>query len=390
MNIAFVSNVVYPFTMGGAEKRIYEIGRRLAVRGHEVTIYARHFWDGPPEREFDGLTLRAVSDEREIYTDDRRSIPEAIEFAAHVMAPLRRHIKEHDLIVASVFPYFPVFSSKLASVCTDVPLVTTWHEVWGEYWDEYLGVLGPFGKLVERMTAKVPQHPVAVSEITAQKLAGVGPRREQITTIPNGIDFQRITAVPAADRGFDVLFAGRLIREKNISMLLSAFDRVADGSEYTLGIIGDGPVRNELEQQATSLSNSEQVSFLGFVEEEDALLGYMHASTVFASPSTREGFGISLLEAMAADCTVIGVEHPNSAAAEVIGDAGLVCRPTVGGVAEAIRTALDGYQPPVKPSERAKEFDWGKITTQSIDLYNRVLENPESKTSVMSGHVTQH
>jgi glycosyltransferase involved in cell wall biosynthesis len=145
-----------------------------------------------------------------------------------------------------------------------------------------------------------------------------------------------------------------------------------------------------LEQQATSLSNSEQVSFLGFVEEEDALLGYMHASTVFASPSTREGFGISLLEAMAADCTVIGVEHPNSAAAEVIGDAGLVCRPTVGGVAEALRTALDGYQPPVRPSERAREFDWGKITTQSIDLYNRVLENPESKTSIMSGHVTQH
>jgi glycosyltransferase involved in cell wall biosynthesis len=171
---------------------------------------------------------------------------------------------------------------------------------------------------------------------------------------------------------------------------LSAFDRIADGTGYTLGIIGEGPMRDELEQQAAELTNSNQVTFLGFLEDEDALLGYMHASTVFASPSTREGFGISLLEAMAADCTVIGVRHPNSAAAEVIGDAGVVCRPTVGGVAEALRTALDGYQPPVRPSERAREFDWDKITTQSLDLYNRVLDNRDTETSLMSGHVTQH
>ena len=44
MDIAFISNVVYPFIKGGAEKRIYEIGSRLAAEGHEITIYARHFW----------------------------------------------------------------------------------------------------------------------------------------------------------------------------------------------------------------------------------------------------------------------------------------------------------------------------------------------------------
>jgi len=46
MDIAFVSNVVYPFVTGGAEKRIHEIGTRLADQGHEVTVYGRHFWDG--------------------------------------------------------------------------------------------------------------------------------------------------------------------------------------------------------------------------------------------------------------------------------------------------------------------------------------------------------
>lgn len=66
MDIAFVSNVVYPFTTGGAQKRIYEIGTRLADRGHSITVYGRHFWGGPEEMTYDGMTMRAVSPAREI------------------------------------------------------------------------------------------------------------------------------------------------------------------------------------------------------------------------------------------------------------------------------------------------------------------------------------
>ena len=54
MNIAFVSNVVYPDVTGGAEKRIYEIARRLAAEGHTVTQYSRHYWDGPKRIEREG------------------------------------------------------------------------------------------------------------------------------------------------------------------------------------------------------------------------------------------------------------------------------------------------------------------------------------------------
>lgn len=64
MDICYVSKVVFPFTTGGAEKRIHEIGTRLADRGHSVTIYARHFWDGPEVMQYAGMTLRAVSPER--------------------------------------------------------------------------------------------------------------------------------------------------------------------------------------------------------------------------------------------------------------------------------------------------------------------------------------
>jgi len=78
MRVAFVSNVVYPFITGGAEKRIHEVGTRLADTGHSVTIYGRHFWDGPTESTHDGMTLRAVAPEKELYAGDRRSITDTV------------------------------------------------------------------------------------------------------------------------------------------------------------------------------------------------------------------------------------------------------------------------------------------------------------------------
>lgn len=203
MDIAFVSNVVYPYVTGGAQKRIYEIGTRLTNKGHKVTVYGRHFWDGPTETTHEGLALQAVAPAADLYQDEgRRSITEAIDFATRLTPVLRRQIDEHDLVVANVFPYFPVLSSKLASLGTDTPVVTTWHEVWRDYWDDYLGVLAPGGKIIEYFTARIPQHPVAVSGVTANRLADIGPSREKIEVVHNGIDVNQIRSAPLPESNY--------------------------------------------------------------------------------------------------------------------------------------------------------------------------------------------
>ena len=379
MRVAFVSNVVYPFIEGGAQKRIHEIGTRLAERGHEVTVYGRHFWGGSEETTHEGMTLRAVAPEADLYTDERRSITEAIDFAVRALPPLRRRLRngDHDVVVASVFPYFPVLSSKLATLGTDTPLVTTWHEVWGDYWEEYLGRLAPGGKLVERVTANTPQHPVTVSGVTADRLAAIGPNRADIAVVPNGIDVTQVRNAPLpanrSESGFDVLFAGRLIADKNVDVLLEAFDTVASQHDATLGIIGDGPEADRLRRQARQLDHADRVTFLGFLEEYEAVLGHMRAASVFASPSTREGFGITYAEAMAAGCLVIGADHPDSAADEVIGDAGFLPEPTVGGVGAALATALSGQAPAEDPTERAQRFDWEEVTDQAAEVYELAI-----------------
>jgi glycosyltransferase involved in cell wall biosynthesis len=376
MRICFVSNVVYPYITGGAEKRIHEIGRRLANEGHDVTVYSRHFWDGPKEITNEGMTLRAVAPEADLYEDDRRSITEAIDFAARALPSLRRRLRrnEHDVVVASVFPYFPVLSTKLASLGTTTPLVTTWHEVWGDYWAEYLGYLGPFGKLTEKLTARTPQHPTAISAITADRLADIGPDRDRIEIVPNGIDIEQVHTAPRPDNGYDTLFAGRLIEHKNVDILLEAFDTLAETHDGTLGIIGDGPEKDRLERKRDRLSHADRVEFLGFLEEYDDVLGHMRAADIFCSPSTREGFGLTYVEAMAADCTVIGADHPESAADEVIGDAGFLTDPTVSSLTDTLRQSLSGTRPTVDPRERAQAYDWDSIAEQAERAFQRAID----------------
>lgn len=369
MNVAFVSDVVYPEVKGGAQKRIHEIATRLAAREHEVTIYGRHYWDGPAERTREGIQYRAVARARDLYVDGRRSIVEAVGFGASLLAPLRRKIASHDVVVASVFPYFPVLAAAACAVGRETPLVTTWHEVWRDYWTEYLGPLGPGGALVERLTARVPQHPVAVSGFTADRLAEIGPARADIDVVPNGIDVDRVRATPPAPEGFDVLFAGRLTQAKNVDLLLTAFDRVADRHDARLGIVGDGPARAAAERAAADLSHPDRVAFLGFLEEYETVLAHLCAAPVFASASTREGFGITLLEAMAADCTVVTVGHADSAAEEVVGDAGFVVEANEAALARALDRALDGDRPPADPRQVARRYDWDRIADRALAVY---------------------
>jgi glycosyltransferase involved in cell wall biosynthesis len=377
VDIAFVSNVVFPFVKGGAEKRIYEIGRRLATAGHDVTVYGRHYWDGPPEITYEGMDLRAVAPAADLYAGERRSILEAMGFATGLAPALYRTQRRepHDVIDVSVFPFFPVLSTALAAPGS-TPIVTTWHEVWGAYWEEYLGRLAPFGKTVEWLCANVDQQPVAVSGLTAERLAAIGPDRDVIEVIPNGIDLEKVRSAPLPSESgndrYDVLFVGRLIEDKNVDLLLEAFDDVAATRDATLGIIGEGPERPRLEALRDSLEHPDLITFLGFVESDEDVLGYMRDADVFVSLSTREGFGIVFLEAMAADCTVITVDHPASNAAAVVGEAGYTIPLERSAVEARLAEALDGDRPEEDPVERAEEFEWARIADRAEAYYRQV------------------
>ncbi|MFW6018710.1 MAG: glycosyltransferase family 4 protein [Halapricum sp.] len=372
LDVALVSNVAYPFVKGGAERRFYELGRRLADRNHNVTLYTRRYWGDGDEYEQEGVTLRAVAPRRELYIGERRSIGEAVEFSARLARPLLT--SDHDVIDVSVFPYFPVFPAAAAAARSDAALVTTWHEVWNRYWLEYIGALGVGGIVVERLAARLAGRAVAVSGLTADRLETIGVPGTRITTIYNGIDTDRIAAVDPDPDAPEVLFVGRLVESKRVDQLLSAFDRIAAGRDIRLGIVGDGPESDRLRAQADALDSRDRITFYGPVEQDRDVYSLMRGASVFVSPSTREGFGLALLEAMAADCQVVAVRHPDSAVEEVVDDAGLLVGSTVAAIADGLAAVLDGERPATLPRDVAQRFDWGRIVDEVERLYRDVTE----------------
>ncbi|GAI50183.1 unnamed protein product, partial [marine sediment metagenome] len=100
-------------------------------------------------------------------------------------------------------------------------MIITWLEVWDDYWYEYLGWKGIFGKWVERMVARLSTNMVAISDSTKKGLLSIG-AKGNIRVVPNGVDLEEINAVPSANDSSDVIFAGRLIKEKNIDVLIKS------------------------------------------------------------------------------------------------------------------------------------------------------------------------
>lgn len=371
MNIGYVTNVPYPFVKGGAQKRVYEVATRLANRGHDVTIYSRHSWNGGSEEVFDGVIHRAVADARDLYVNDRRSIYEPIDFSVRVLPELRKHISDHDVVTCAHQGYFPILGSKLGTVGSGTPLVTIWQEVWDDYWKEYLGHLGIFGRFTENITARIPQYPVAVSEFTANRLVRVGVDRDSIEVIPNGIDLEEIVDKSPSEEAFDIVFVGRFTPNKEIEMLLRAFDEVAKQLDVKLCLIGDGPQMGRLRTIQSDMENGDLVTFTGYLDNDEAI-ARMKSAKVFVSPSAREGFGIVFAEAMAADCIVITTEQEHSAAAEVIGNGGFIVNHSVNALTEIIQQALNGRRPPTPPTEVVQQFDWGAIVDKEAQLYQKI------------------
>ncbi|MBU0649515.1 glycosyltransferase family 4 protein, partial [Patescibacteria group bacterium] len=315
MRIAFVTDVVYPYVKGGAEKRIWEVSKRLAGRGHTVSVYCMKYWAGEDVTERDGVILHGVCLAAPLYTSSgRRRVSEAVYFALRLFTPLLK--ADFDVLDCNQFPFFPLFTSKLCCILKRKRMVSTWHEVWGKkYWMTYLGRKGVLGFITERLAVALPEAFISVSDKTKKDLVAFGVSSGKVTVIPNGIDVASIKPIKPSPKKSDVVFVGRLIPDKNVDYLIKALS-LLDG-KLTCVIVGDGPEKERLEGLAGFLGVKDRVEFTGFLEYEE-LVSIMKSSRVFVLPSTREGFGVSVLEAFACGLPVIAVKHDKSAASDLI------------------------------------------------------------------------
>ena len=382
MKIAFVYDVIYPYVKGGVEKRVWEIAVRLAVQGHDVHIFGMQYWDGGPILVKDGVTLHGVCPALSLYASGRRTVGEALVFGLRLLPALAPY--RFDIIDCQQFPFFSCFSAKALAMLRRTPLVITWHEVWGDEWYTYLGRgAGFFGKSIECLVARLTPHVIAVSPTTARRFTIIG-GTPTAAIIPNGVDIRRIAAVRAAPDPSDIIFAGRLIREKHVELLVEAFAILSESQpSLRLRIIGDGPELDSVRELIQKRGLGNLVDMQGFVAEHDDLITHMKASKVCALPSTREGFGITALEALACGLPVVTVDHPANAVRDLITEeTGFLCDLTDEDLARAISGALRRSGNMREPCiAAASGYDWDRIAAKCEAYYHSVI----AKTGRASG-----
>ena len=317
--VAFVSDAVWPYNKGGKEKRLHEITRRLVKEGRQVDIYTMKWWDEPVKTivNQDGVHLHAISSFRSLYVGDRRSIGQALLFAAGCMRLLFRRF---DVIDVDSMPFFPLFSVRLVCWLRGKKMHATWHEVWGkDYWQHYLGGLGgAFGAATEWLAMKMPDAVISNSNHTTKRLLQGG-MKKPIVTVPLGVDVDTLFAVAPHEQKSDVIFAGRLLPNKNVELLVRAVKLVKRTKpDLRCLIVGNGPERERLEQLVAELKLENNVTFYNFLEDHNELYALMKSSKMFVLPSVREGFSLVSIEANACGIPVITTSHEHNAARELI------------------------------------------------------------------------
>jgi glycosyltransferase involved in cell wall biosynthesis len=378
LRIAFVSDAVYPYNKGGKEKRLYEISKRLAQRGHDVHIYTMKWWAGSGKMDQEGVHFHAICGLMPLYDGKRRSISEAVFFG---LATFKLFFEQFDVIDVDQMPFFPLWSGWVVARVKRKKMQTTWLEVWDyNYWQEYAkGFVGLIGALIERISIALPDTIISISKHTTEQLRVAG-AKAQIVTVPLGVDLASISAVKPSTVSSDIIFVGRLLSHKNADLLVKAVLIVKETMpQVSCKIVGGGPEKKELENLITRLKLEDNVQILDNIEHCCDLYALMKSSKMLVLPSTREGFGIVVIEANAAGLPVITTNHRNNAARDLIveGINGFFADPDPKSIAEAIANMLKN-RATMRPKRDIYGYSW-EVVVEKLEQFlmsNQKLSQP--------------
>jgi len=185
-----------------------------------------------------------------------------------------------------------------------------------------------------------------------------------------------------------ILYLGTIEPRKNISGLISAFEKIANKPEmqdYQLVIVGAGGWKNSEVYRAVKNSiYKNRIKLIGYLENSEKIY-YYNLCSIFCYPSFYEGFGLPVLEAMACGAPVITSNL--SSLPEVAGDAALLIDPAdENSISRAIITLVSDEKLRELYSsrgiERAKLFSWQKSAEKYLELFQPLSSRVPDEGSI--------
>lgn len=243
--------------------------------------------------------------------------------------------RSYDLIHA----HHPVAALVMKQVFPDTPLVVTIHS---SYERELIlnGKIqegGPEHRFLTSIYKEIEDTAdriLTVSDSFRAYLAPYVERPEDIGIIANGFDERRFKPISHENAVPQLITVCRLVPAKGIDILLHACAELkAKGHPFVLHIIGDGPIREELEALAQSLDLYDDIIFYGYMLHPEEFMPFFD---VFVLPSRAEAFGSVFAEAALCWLALVGTD--------------------VGGIGEQIDDGVNGLLVPrtIRPRSRLR------------------------------------
>ncbi len=313
--------LVNGFAIGGGEMKVLELVQRLATNRYHITGCSGG-QGGPLEAEF-----RKTVERVEIY--DKK-----FSFDFSLVARVARLMKEQEIEILQTTLFYADVIGAYAAYLAKVPVVVSWEPVTGpfafrHYWSYKLAM-----QKIDRV--------VAVSEDIRQRV--IRERKlipEKVMTIHYGVDLEKFApedqSLIRSDIGVsdDHLVLGTVARfdhPKGHKYLIDAAPTIVQQfPNVRFILVGDGPLRQEIEQQIQQLGLRDHFVLLGFRRDVKQLLGMFD---LFILPSLSEGLPNAVLEAMACSNPVVAT--------------------AVNGVVEVVEDGKTGFLvPPADPDRMA-------------------------------------
>jgi glycosyltransferase involved in cell wall biosynthesis len=275
---------------GGAERVLATVAASLAGRGHEVTIAS---FDDPGTTPYYSIDPAVALLQLGIgRVRARTRFGEAVMRARSI----RRMAEASRPDVAIGFMHSAYVPLGLGLARSGIPVIASEHTVFDHYRQR------PFQRFALSATAPSFHAMTVISERARQSFPWW--LRKRMVVIGNPVQrFDRM-ADPLGGAAKTVLSVGRLAPLKDHAVLISAFARIAaDFPEWQLRIVGEGRLRNALEQQAEQVGVRGRIELPGGV----ASIGDEYArAQLFVLPSRYESFGLATAEAMIHGLPAIG------------------------------------------------------------------------------------
>jgi len=387
MRIAHFTNTYKP-NINGVARSVSTFRDALSRLGHHVFVFAQESPDDYRETEPYIFRYPGVNVPQFNY-----SITMPYSRMVNKMLPsLKLHVihSNHPVLLGDV-------AAKRAKKL-GVPFVFTFHTRYVEYADEYTQAYVPFsqafvrGIIVEGLANYLNQcqHIIAPSDSIKENLTDFAGLTDRVTVIPTGIDLepyrkangQQIRRKYNWNREKVLVSVGRLAEEKNVQTLLSAVAQVMqENDDVRLLLVGDGPLRGDLEKYAKKLGVVERVKFTGRIPF-DQVPAHLKAADIFCFASITETQGLVTMEAMAAGLPVVAVDATGTSDSVEHNVEGLLTKNDSTALGQAIKQVLDDEDLLARLKaaavKKAESFDMMVQARKMVAVYEQAIEDKKA------------